>query len=185
MRAPQLGQQPNLPERAGRGPERIGDAVRDEDDCVLWFQLDARLGVDLLGHDPQRRSRRRDHLLRVAARALDEWPEVAGAGDRDGAGKRIDLRANCRHEQVRVVGRDDRVVEDGEHRPGLLAAREVLSQQPAQARYRNGCGRAVAADVGDEHKDVTFAMLDDLEEVAAMAEGPVLPGSYAELTPGR
>ena len=60
--------------------------------------------------------------------------------------------------------------------PRRLAAREVLPQQPAQARHRNGRARAVAADVRDEHGDVTFAMLDDLEEVAAVADGSVLPG---------
>ena len=66
-----------------------------------------------------------------------------------------------------------------------LAAREVLPHQPAQARHRNGRARAVAADVGHEHRDLTLAVLDDLEEVAAVADGSVLPGRDAQLAPGR
>ena len=126
-----------------------------------------------------------DHLLRVTARALDEGAQVAGAGDDHRARQRVDPQADRGHEQVGLVAGDDRVVQQREDGAWRLAAREVLPQQPAQARDRNRRARAVAADVGDEHGDVTLAVLDDLEEVAAVADGSVLPGRDAQLAPGR
>ena len=185
MRAGQLGQQAGLTERAGRGAQRIGDAVGDQHNRVLRIQVDARLGVGLVGHDPQRRARRRDHLLRVAARALDEGAQVAGAGDGHRARQRIDPHADRGHEQVGLVAGDDRVVQQREDGAWLLAAREVLPHAASAAatpeRPRSGrCRRRRR-----EHRDMTLAMLDDLEEVAAVAEGSVLPGGDAQLAPRR
>jgi hypothetical protein len=55
-------------------------------------EVDARLGVDLLGHDAERRTGGGHHLLRVAAGALDERPEVTGARDGDAPELRVDLQ---------------------------------------------------------------------------------------------
>jgi len=61
----------------------------------------------------------------------------------------------------------------------------VLPHHPAQPRHRDGCARTVAAHVRQQRRDVPLAVLDDLEEVAAVPHRPALPGRDAEVTPRR
>ena len=127
--------------------------------------------IDLLGHDPQRRPDGDDQLLRVAAGALDERPQVAGAGDGRPRPRADRSASRWRSRTGRARCRRDASFSSAQHgaraprRARGAAASPSASATPARPRW------ARCRNVRHQHRDLAVAVLDDLEEVAPVTAG--------------